>query len=64
MKVSIKSSGLDLELDDVKKLDDVLDFITRFKKIELEAEAARQQIQLEAAKAISEIGQRTVKSKK
>lgn len=35
MKVSLKSIGLDLELDNVEKLEDVLNFIQRFKEIEL-----------------------------
>jgi len=34
MKVSIKTPILDLEIDDVKSLDDVLKFVAELKKIE------------------------------
>jgi len=37
MKVSIKTPTLDLEIDDVKKLEDVLDFVAAMKKLEAEA---------------------------
>ena len=39
MKVSIKSPKLDLEIDDVKKLEDVLDFIAGLKKLESDSGA-------------------------
>jgi hypothetical protein len=38
MKISLKSPTLDLDIDGVKKLDDVLDFVDKFKKLELAAE--------------------------
>jgi hypothetical protein len=41
MKISIKSAGLDLEIDNVEKLEDVLDFVTKFKELELRTEAEK-----------------------
>ena len=38
MKVSIKTPTLDLEVDDVKKLEEVLEFIAGLKKLEAETE--------------------------
>lgn len=44
MKISIKSAGLDLEIDNVEKLGDVLDFVTKFKELELRTEAEKLKI--------------------
>jgi hypothetical protein len=41
MKISIKSPGLDLEVDSVEKLEDVLDFVTKFKELELRTETEK-----------------------
>jgi hypothetical protein len=40
-KISIKSAGLDLEIDSVEKLEDVLEFVTKFKELELRTEAEK-----------------------
>lgn len=37
MKISIKTPTLDLEIDDVKKLEDVVDFVAAIKKLEAES---------------------------
>jgi hypothetical protein len=51
MKVSLKSKGIDLEVDNVEKLQDVLDFVQKFKDIEVQAEAAKLKLESRAAKS-------------
>jgi hypothetical protein len=49
MKISLKSETLDLDIDGIKKLDDVLDFIEKFKKLELAAELSKVKLAVENA---------------
>ena len=51
MKVSLKSKGIDLELDNVEKLEDVLDFVQKFKDIEVQAEAAKLKLESRTGKS-------------
>ena len=50
MKVSIKSEHLDLEIDNVGKLQEVLDFVQKFRQLELEMEATRLNLMAEAGR--------------
>ncbi len=43
MKVSLKTPTLDLEIDDVKKLEDVLEFVAALKTLEAGAEKPKAQ---------------------
>ena len=52
MKVLLKSKGIDLEVDNVEKLQDVLDFVQKFKELEVQAEAAKLKVESRAAKSI------------
>jgi hypothetical protein len=52
MKVTLKSRGLDLEVDNIEKLEDVLEFVRRFKEIEVQAHGVKLKLNIEAAKAV------------
>lgn len=55
MKVSLKSSGLELEVDNVEKLDDVISFIEHLKDIERNEEASKRKFNLDTQQAIYEL---------
>ena len=49
--MALKSKGIDLEMDNVENLQDVLDFVQKFKELELQAEAAKLKLESRAAKS-------------
>jgi hypothetical protein len=51
MKVSLKSKGIDLEVDNVENLQVVLDFVQKFKELEVQAEAAKLKLEARSAKS-------------
>ena len=51
MKISLKSKGIDLEVDNVEKLQDVLDFVQKFKELEIQAEGAKLKLESRAARS-------------
>ena len=58
MKISLKSKGIDLEIDSVEKLDEVLDFVQKFKELEVQTEAAKLKLERQAQMKIAQAGRK------